>query len=321
MTPADPLIYLRDLRTPDHTRQQHARAVLAGTEQRVARGVYLNAVAWQKLNPRERYVTRVRAFALTRRSRPVLSHWSAAAMLGLPVLEGWPEGIHITGGGSSGGRSRGIARVHSLTLTDEDVVEVDGLLVTSIARTVVDMAVAAEFISAVAIADRALYTDPLGRRLPMVTMDQLEGAFERARLTRGAAKVPVVLGAAVTQSGSVLETGSRVTMGVIGCPRPALQERFDDHAGLIGWTDFYWHDFRLIGEADGSIKYLDPEYRSGRTADQVVFGEKVREDRLRALQRGVTRWSWKIGMNPVALRAHLVRAGLPMGAPWLSVAP
>ena len=32
------------------------------------RGVYLNAVAWQKLNARERYVARARAFALTRRS-------------------------------------------------------------------------------------------------------------------------------------------------------------------------------------------------------------------------------------------------------------
>ena len=54
----------------------------------------------------------------------------------------------------------------------------------------------------------------------------------------------------------------------------------------------------MIGEADGDIKYLDPAIPNGRTAEEVVSDEKVREDRFRALPRTVTRWRWPIAIRP-----------------------
>jgi hypothetical protein len=72
----------------------------------------------------------------------------------------------------------------------------------------------------------------------------------------------------------------------------------------------------MVGEADGDRKYLDESYRSGRTVEQVMIDEKVREDRLRALPLGVSRWRWKTAINPAALRAQLSAAGLPMGIRW-----
>ena len=93
---------------------------------------------------------------------------------------------------------------------------------------------------------------------------------------------------------------------------PELQVPFRDHLGAIGNTDFYWRQYRLAGEADGDSKYLDPELRGDRTASEVVVAEKRREDRIRALGEGMTRWPWAVGVNPQALRGHLQRAGLPI---------
>jgi hypothetical protein len=103
---------------------------------------------------------------------------------------------------------------------------------------------------------------------------------------------------------------------VIGCPRPLLQTPYYDRAGFIGEADFDWPDYGTVGEADGDIKYLDPGFRNGRTAEQVVLDEKIREDRFRALPRTVSRWRWAIAIRPERLRERLMTAGLPMGRPW-----
>ena len=105
-------------------------------------------------------------------------------------------------------------------------------------------------------------------------------------------------------------------MRKIGCPRPVLQSQFRDTDGIIGDTDFDWPEFRLVGEADGDRKYLDEAYRGGRSVEQVLLDEKVREDRVRALGRGFSRWPWSTGIDPPALRRKLASAGLPMGVPW-----
>jgi hypothetical protein len=248
----------------------------------------------------------------------VLSHWSAAALHGLPILGGWPEHVHITVGQPSGGRSRNGVVKHSLRLDEEDVVEIDGLLVTSVSRTVIDLASSAKFRDAVVAADHALRVDRFGRKPPMTVQAELWGAWERRMPFSGHARARAVIEFAETQAGSPLETVSRVTMKEIGCPRPLLQTSYFDGEGFIGDVDFDWPEFRVVGEADGESKYLDESLRSGRTTEQVVLDEKVREDRLRALPRGVARWPWRVAMDPSALRARLARAGLPTGIrePW-----
>jgi hypothetical protein len=77
-----------------------------------------------------------------------------------------------------------------------------------------------------------------------------------------------------------------------GFPKPELQRSFSDARGRIGYVDFAWPDFRIIGEADGDAKYLDAALRGRRTAERVVLDEKIREDRLRALGWTVVRWRW-----------------------------
>lgn len=316
MTNPSRLIFARDQDGPFARRQDLARSVHSGNATRVARGAYLPTEHWSALSSREKYLARIRAVAETRRNRPVLSHWSALAIHNLPILDNWPHAVHLTVSPTSGGRSRNGVVKHSLRLGDDDVVEIGGLLLTSVARTVLDIAATNDFIDGVVAADFALHEDRFGRRPPLTTKDELWRLWEARLPFGGHARAEAVIEFGEARSDSPLESVSRVNMQIIGCPRPRLQSTFSDYLGFIGETDFHWPEFRLVGEADGDRKYLDEAYRSGRTIEQVMIDEKVREDRLRSLPLGVSRWRWKTAINPAALHAQLSAAGLPTGIRW-----
>ncbi|MCU1509268.1 MAG: hypothetical protein JWQ12_1533 [Glaciihabitans sp.] len=310
------LIFANNAFNADHFRRNMARAAAAGTLHRTSRGVYIAPDLWANFTPRERYLARVVGIAATRRTGVVLSHWTAAAFWGLPNIDRWDDLVHTTISPSLGTRSRNDVVRHSARLDDADVVEYGGHLVTTVARTVLDIAATARFLSAVTVADRALLVDRFGRTPPMVTRAELEEAWERAQPMRAHSRSRAVLAFAETRSESPLESVSRVNMRVIGAPRPELQRSFYDGEGFIGDCDFYWPVQNVIGESDGDSKYLVPSFRAGRTADQVVLDEKIREDRFRATGRGFTRWRWEVAVNPSRLRTKLAGAGLPMGLRW-----
>ncbi|GAA3731675.1 hypothetical protein GCM10022239_05330 [Leifsonia bigeumensis] len=306
------LRYARDLGDSFPRREDLARSATSGRLHRVARGAYLPADVWTALDDRKKYLTLIRAVATTRQFRPVLSHLSAAAIHGLPMVGAWPSTVHTIVGQTAGGRSRNRVVKHSLLLDDADVVEIDGLFVTSIARTVLDVAASASPLVAVTMADRALHVDRRGQILPMTTKAALLDVWERSLPIRAHARTKGVIEFSTELADSPLESVSRVNMRVIGCPRPLLQSPFSDYRGFIGETDFDWPSFNLVGEADGDIKYLDELYRGGRSAEQVMRDERIRENRLRALKLEVSRWDWNIAIRPAALRAHLRNAGLPI---------
>ncbi|WP_354567216.1 hypothetical protein [Glaciihabitans sp. UYNi722] len=306
------LVFVRDLRLPDDTRHQHARSAAVGREVRVARGVYIDRESLRAMDSRRKYLARVRAIAETRRNRPVLSHWSAAAIHGLPMIGDWPSYVHITQPKWIGSRSRNGVIRHSLAIDDSELVEIHGMLVTSVVRTVLDLAAIASTISAVAAADAALHSDRFDRHPPLATQDDLHRAWEQRLPFRGHARALDIVEFATTAADTPIESVSRVNMRVIGCPPPQLQTPYFDGEGFIGETDFSWQEYGAIGEADGDLKYLDEAYRGGRSAERVVLDEKTREDRLRALPRAVARWRWNVAINPRALRSRLVPLGLPM---------
>lgn len=304
------IVLTRDIDEATDSRRQHARNVVRGTEMRLASGAYIDAAAWKELDARERYILTIRAVTETRPRRGVLSHWSAAAIHGLPAIEPWPETVHFSMVPTSGGRSFGRIVRHAASLSDDDVVEVDGLLVTSAPRTALDLAIAAPRLSSIAVLDRVLHVDRRAITPPIATHDDLWDCYARRLPFRERARARAAIEFATTQSDSPLESVSRVNMQVIGCPRPVLQQRFDDYRGLIGFSEFYWEAHALVGEADGRSKYTDPRYRNGRTLEQVLLDEKDRADRIRAVGPDVSRWGWRTAMCPDALRRHLSAAGL-----------
>jgi hypothetical protein len=306
------LIYVRDLDEVDEHRVTHSRRVRSGRAVRLARGAYVGASEWAALDRPSQYRMRIRATADTRRTDMVLSHWSAAAMHRLPILGQWPREVHFTVGRVSGGRSRNEVAKHALELDDADVVHVGGLAVTSLARTVLDMTVTADRLTAAMVVDRALMVDRFASAPTLAIRDDLWAAFERRGSFRGAKRAENFICFGTTRAESPLESVSRWNTRTIGCPTPLLQTPFYDANGYIGDGDFDWPFYRLVGEADGKAKYLDAAMLNGRTTSEALIAEKTREDRIRATGERFSRWPWAIGVDPSALRTHLRAAGLPI---------
>src|SRR5690606_23830406 len=101
---------------------------------------------------------------------------------------------------------------HNRFLEDDEVVEIDGMLATSVARTVLDIATVASRFTAVAMADRALYVDRFRRDEPLTTKDELCALWEGSLPFRGHVRSRDVIEFAETLAESPLESVSRVTM-------------------------------------------------------------------------------------------------------------
>ena len=230
----------------------------------------------------------------------VLSHGSAAVLHGLPV---WPDQltqVHITRSRAGGGRRRRYVHVHGHPLAPGDTVSVDGLLVTSLARTIVDLACGESFARAVAAGDAALRRGLSDRALAV----QLERAGRRTGVVAARRVVPFL----DRRSESPGESESRAVLHEQGAPRPELQyEVYDRQGGFVARTDFGWPELRTIGEFDGRVKY-GRALRTGQDLEEVLFNEKVREDALRDCGWQVVRWTSTDLRQPQALVARLTRA-------------
>lgn len=223
----------------------------------------------------------------------------------------WPRVPHIAG--PAGGAARNAAFVRHGLGTPARVATIDGLNVTALDTTVVDIAATVGFAHAVVIADAALRRaeHPVGG-LPhtVVTHEQLLQQVDRLSRTHGATKARRAIEFSDGRADRPGESLSRVSMRLARIATPQLQVSMRGASGKEYTVDFWWEQFNMIGEFDGKYKYTDPAYMSGRTPQQVLYDEKVREDDLRAASHGFTRWPWATAISPVLLRSHLARAGV-----------
>ena len=310
--PGDGLILASDLASAFGADFRLRREETRGRLQRVSRGLYYPSARWKQLREDERYLIRVRGAALSRRGQAVLSHHSAAVLWGLPMLIGWPSEVHLLTERATGGRSDPGIRRHALGVDARDVTTVDGLLVTTIERTVVDLAATLDLKSAVALVDRALYQDRFGRTPTLTTKEALLATLERMLPFRGSRRARAIIQFGTHLSGSPAESGSRVNIALSGFPEPELQRRFLVD-GKECETDFYWLEIDAVGECDGRDKYFNPEYLAGRTPEQVQYDEKLREDGIRRQVHGFARWPASVGMSQYPLRRRLLELGLQPG--------
>jgi hypothetical protein len=229
---------------------------------------------------------------------PIYALESAAAVWGLPRIEAWPSVVRTL---VTHGRPRGSAGVRPHRGAESDAVLVHGLRVTSVARTVIDLARTSSLPTAVAAADCAL-------RYGLCTRSQLRAEADAVPgRVRGRPTAGLVVDLADGDSMSAGESLSRVQMFRLGIPRPRLQAKHSDAAGLIGYVDFDWDG--VVGEFDGKVKYgiapdADPE-----EAARILWREKRREDRLRVDSR-VARWTWAIALDKDQLAQVLAAQGV-----------
>jgi len=262
----------------------------------VTRGVYRHSSAVTRddhFAAEDSALARVRAAHLVAAEPPVFASLSAAAIWGLPVIGPWPERGQTASAQANGGRSN-VHVTRSFVGHPVRWVTVDGLRVTTLARTVIDIGRTSSLETAVAVADAALRGTVGGvhgtRRRP-VSISTLWAELARLGSAPGVAKCRRVLSFADANAASPGESLSRVTMLTLGLPRPILQHDFFDKHGRMT-VDFWWPEFRLIGEFDGAAKYLREEYSGEKSIAERLLDEKAREDRLRALDTTVVRWGW-----------------------------
>ncbi|MDT0183159.1 hypothetical protein Q9S36_23530 [Microbacterium sp. ARD31] len=277
-----------------------ARLDRNGALHRVRAGVYVQAAAWSALAPWQRYRVRVQAVTATW-SDPVLCLESAAAEIGLPVF-GEPREIHLL---SSNGRSwrEGDVVVHG-TRDERSVLARDGIRMTSVADTAVDLCRVLPPAFALAVADAALRM-PAGEDAPAGSLDV--AALGRGRSDRrGRRQLDWVGRRATAAAESTGESVSRAVIEWLGFEEPELQ-REHRHEGALDRTDFFWARTRTIGESDGYGKYDAADADASKAH---FIEEKKREDRLRRHEGGFARWDWADAMRAEPLGGKLNAAGL-----------
>lgn len=227
---------------------------------------------------------RIHAALASGRESLVVSHGSAALLWGLPVRRAATDQIQLSEPGARRSRQQGDIHLHGGALPPGDVVERGRLRLTSVERTVVDLARSQDLRWALVSADAALHRG-------MATRESLLSQLESQAGTRGMgrARPAIVLADALVESPG--ESLCRAAIRQHGLPDPELQHNLYDEAGFVGRVDFWWKAQRVVLEFDGREKYF-ANARPGTTPQDVLWAEKKREDRLRALGCIMVRCTW-----------------------------
>ncbi len=294
--------------------RQLSRLAASGELHRVRRGLYLRTELWSSLKPWEQYRVHIQAVHELARTVPVFARQSAAQVMGLPLVR-VPRPVETLCAAKNGGQSSN--GVHRLPAIDGDPPpwRMHGLLVTQPHITARDMAVCLPLAQSLPAMDRLLSMRILPgspANVPLTfPVEKIQLAISRLPYASQKRRALRVLAAGNGLSQSAGESLSRAIMLENGFPEPALQVPFHDKRGLVGYPDFAWEEYKVLGEFDGFEKYSAQRYLRGRTPSEVVVAEKVREDRLRALGYRVVRWVWDDLTDPHRLPALLRAAGLP----------
>ena len=283
--------------TDDELRARRRRGEL----HRLQRGAYLTST---DLTVEARHLLEVEAAVQRLSDDAVVCGVSAALVHGLTTWR-LPLGrVHVLRPASSGARRGRLVQVHTAALTDDDVVGVGTTAVTSIVRTVVDVARCVPFEKAVVVIDDALHRH-------LVTRPELERVLDRTPTARGTPAARRAVAFAHPGAGSPGESRSRVAMHRVGLAPPRSQWPITDSSGrLIATGDFGWPDQRVLGEFDGRMKY-GRGLRPGQSPGDAVVAEKLREDEVRDQDIRVVRWIWPELDRFQVVAARLERAGVP----------
>jgi hypothetical protein len=231
----------------------------------------------------------------------IVSHASAAVLHGLPLWNVRLSRVHMIRRPPANGSGTKRLHLHIARLPDDEVTAINGIVVTDVTRTVIDVARSLPFESAVVVADAALASRK-------TTPQRLTECLRGMGSTPGTRRASRVVSFADRRSESVGESRSRVMLHRLGLPAPDLQVRlFGADGSPIGRCDFGWAAHRTVGEFDGRIKY-GRLLRPGQSAGDAVYEEKLREDEIRDIGWKVARWTWADLDRPRVVGDRLLRA-------------
>ena len=286
-------------------------AIGSGALVRLRRDVYELAGAWES-DPRARHLALARAAQLVVPGS-VASHGTAALAHRLPAptrRDAHPYPPTLTHPTRSERRTD--LRLVAGCLDARDVTTIEELIVTAVARTGLDVALGRPLTHALVVLDAAA-RQLLEQRHPGDDVDRLAsdsalrdtvlarfgGAAGRRADPAGAAQLATAIALTDPRSESPLESWSRAVLLEAGVSRPRLQLPVRGESGRWYRADLGWPEQRVLGEADGLVKY---------TELAALHAEKRREDDLRRAGWVVVRWTWaELVRNPSGVVARLAR--------------
>ena len=277
---------------------QRLRAV--GVLHSVRRGIYASAATYGALDPIQRHQVDTQAALLCLREPAILSHESAAAWTGMPLLRPELGLVHVTRPELRSSRREADIHHHPGALPSGHATTCAGTAVTTPARTAVDIARNTNFARALAAVDSCLRGG--------VRRDELIATMEFCASWPGARSASRAVSAGDGRAANPGESWSRAVLIEAGLEPTALQLEVRDAAGLVGFADFGWEDRMTLGEFDGRLKYAVPLGADAGEAARVVWAEKRREDRLRARGFEVVRWTWEDLFRPAQLVGRVLAA-------------
>ena len=285
---------------------------------RVRRGWYVLGPRWEKTGADGRYRLFVRATAAGAERDLMYSHHSAAVLHGLPLIGPWPQGVQAIDPDTAGGSSSRLLTTHRGPV-DPSALIIDGVRVTSLSRTLIDVAATSSFLVGVTMIDCVLHRESarmaVARRsgsvaAPPITRATLLTELDRVHPRNGYRAAERAITFADGLSANPGESLGRVRFEELGFEIPELQVRFDV-GGRTYYVDYFWRGVRKIGEFDGHIKYTRAAVMAGRDIVQVVIDEKDRESVLRPEVNSFDRWVWKLALSPSAFYRFLIDKGVP----------
>lgn len=276
--------------------------VRSGDLVRMRNGVYATrtAITSAQGDRRRGHILEVAAVIAAVGRETVVSHHSAAVLHRIDLLHQQQAVTLTRSSGRRGNRpkSDGI-RFHAAELPPEHVTTLSGMRVTTVARTVVDLARMSPFMAGVVAADSALRADK-------TTKAELTRVCDACRQWPGVTRAREVVTFSEAGAESVLESCARVFFRELGLEPPELQVTIHGDAFAFR-VDFYWLRHRTIAEADGLAKY----------ADRKDILEQFRRDRLlREAGYKVVHFTWReLFDTPEAVVAR-VRAAFSSPTPF-----
>jgi hypothetical protein len=277
---------------------------------RVRRGYFRDAAT--EFTHSELYRLRIFATADARNRELVFSHVSAAELWGCPLLRTDTTYVHATTPGKAR-KTTARTKIHRGAIPEQHVVSTDaGLMLTSREWTAVTLAAALDLPGVLLPLDhlvgqinQVVPNDPAGRTV----IESLIRLIPRGM--KGRARAVHNLRLADARSGSAGESLSRGQMILLDIPRPDLQVGFPRPDGVgEDIVDFDWPELGIFGEFDGKSKYFREEFTDGRSADEILWEEKLREDRIRLHRPRAVRWGWDVAVSRKRLAQALAAVGL-----------
>lgn len=214
-------------------RRAIAHRAARGNLHRHHRGVY--TVGDARLGPKGHWMAAVLAAG----EGSVLSHQAAAALWNLRPSAA--QRIDVTVPGRGGRASRPGLRLHRCALAPDETTTDDGIPVTCVARTLLDLA----GVVARRALERAL---DQAETLAILDLDALHATIARCRRRPGASRLRVVLAdwhPDAVPTRSALEDRALVAIAAAGLPRPIVNGRV---LGLE--VDLHWPAERVVVELD-----------------------------------------------------------------------